>query len=156
MSPKAKWMWANLLLSISVMSMFRHRRLGFQASKDATRAKDGGGEVLLVMFMPQLEIHPFFPGCDVPGAPVSAGASTQKSSVVPQWPQILQQTLSGQGFKSLSAVPPAGGCVPETWGPHRAPGTAAGIGGLPVERQICWPGWMALQPTQPHVFLLTS
>jgi hypothetical protein len=36
------------------------------------------------------------------------------------------------------------------------PWTAAGIGGEPVERQIFWPGWMAVQPAQPHVFLLST
>lgn len=46
-------------------------------------------------------MHPFLPGYDVPGAPVSAGASTQKLSVVPHWAQTLQQTLSGQGFRVL-------------------------------------------------------
>lgn len=68
-------------------------------------------------------IHPFFPGADVPGAPVSDLLTAQKSSVKPHWPQTLQQTFNGQGFSVLifaGAVIGFGRMVPFFVGPQIA------------------------------------
>jgi hypothetical protein len=103
-------------------------------------------------------LHPFFLGADVPGAPVADLEMTQKSSVVPHCPQTLQQTFRGQGFNlaQSSLVPEAGFFVPGACGPQTALGTEAGKGGDPVLRHICAPLYSGLQPFQPHVFLLKS
>jgi hypothetical protein len=74
----------------------------FHASQYPSVLKLAGGAALLVMVIPQLATQPFDPGVAVPGAPVSAGLGTQKSLVMPHWPQTLQQTLSGQGLRSAS------------------------------------------------------
>jgi hypothetical protein len=57
-------------------------------------------------------LHPFLPGADVPGAPVSLLEMTQKSSDKPHWPQMLQHTLSGQGLSFARSVPEEGCVVP--------------------------------------------
>ncbi|KAH8629875.1 glycoside hydrolase family 18 protein [Alternaria alternata] len=57
-------------------------------------------------------LQPFLPGAEVPGAPVSDLEITQKSSVMPHWPQILQQTFSGQGLRVARSVPADGWVVP--------------------------------------------
>ena len=56
-------------------------------------------------------LHPFLPGAEVPGAPVSDLETTQKSSVVPHWPQMLQQTFSGHGLSEVKFVPCGGRTV---------------------------------------------
>lgn len=65
-------------------------------------------------------IHPFLPGAEVPGAPVSDLLTTQKSSVIPHWPQILQQTFNGQGLSMLMLVDADGCTVPFFVGPQTA------------------------------------
>lgn len=56
-----------------------------------------GAVPLFTILTPQLEMHPLVPGFAVPGAPVSAGDSVQKSAVIPQYPQISQHAFKGQG-----------------------------------------------------------
>lgn len=107
--------------------------------------------------MPQLTMHPFVLGANVLGALVSDFEMTQKSAVVPHWPQILQQTLSRHGFKLVKLVPDGGFCVPGTVRPQTAFETGAGIGGLPALMHTLTPTQRGtLQSFQPYVFLLNS
>lgn len=53
---------------------------------------------MLMIAVPQFEMHPLVFGAAVPGAPVAEFVAVQNSSVVPHWPQISQQALRGQGF----------------------------------------------------------
>jgi hypothetical protein len=41
------------------------------------------------MLVPQLEIQPFSPGADVPGAPVDELEMVQKSLLIPHWPCLF-------------------------------------------------------------------
>ena len=41
------------------------------------------------MSVPQLEIQPFSPGADVPGAPVGDFEMVQKSLLIPHWPNLF-------------------------------------------------------------------
>lgn len=59
------------------------------------RLNSFGGDLLLTISVPQLEMHPFVFSLKAPGALVSAGDSVQNSEVVPQNPQPLQQEFSG-------------------------------------------------------------
>lgn len=106
-----------------------------------------GGLPLLTMPEPQLEMQPLIE---------PAGGGVQKSAVVPQKPQLLQQALSGHGLSSVHGVLSVGLVVPGTWGPQMVPGSAGGKGGDPELRQMTWLGWSFAQPAQAHVFLLTS
>lgn len=81
---------------------------------------------------------------------------TQKSDVVPHWPHILQQTLSGQGFISVILVPTGGVSVPGTVGPQTAFATGAGIGAAPELRHILTPTSSNEQPFHAQVCLLYS
>ncbi len=47
-----------------------------------------------MMSVPQLEMQPFSPGADVPGAPVSDLDSVQKSSLIPHWPYLFYRRVS--------------------------------------------------------------
>lgn len=96
--------------------------------------------------MLQLEMHLLLPGLTAPDAPVSAGDSIQKSSVITQLPQTLQHTLRGHGFRSASLVPSVRLSVPGTAGPQVAPVIGLGISGSPSLRQMLMPGWTASQP----------
>ena len=58
--------------------------------------------------IPEGHLHPLFPGAAVPGAPVADLEMTQKSSVVPHWPQVLQQTFSRHGLSVAKSVPGGG------------------------------------------------
>lgn len=116
--------------------------------------KDAGGLPLLTISVPQFGMHPCEPGAAVPGAPVSADDGVQKSEVVPHCPQMLQQELSGHGFREAKSVLPDGGSVPGTCGPQTVFTTGAGIGGFPVLRQIFCPICRRRQPIQPQVCLL--
>lgn len=97
------------------------------------------------------------PGCAVPGAPVSAGSAIQKSVVIPHCPQISQHAFKGQGLRFARSDILAGAVVLGTCGPQTALAMGAGIGGVPVLKQITWPTYR-LQPDQPHtsVFLDSS
>jgi len=106
--------------------------------------------------MPQSAMQPFEPFFAVPGAPLFDFEMIQKSAVVPHWPHILQQTLSGHGFISVMLVPDDGLCVPGTVGPQTAFVTGAGIGALPELRHMLMPTKSSEQPFQPHVFLLRA
>lgn len=52
------------------------------------------------------------------------------------------------------AVPLAGTAVPGTCGPQTALASGAGIGGVPLLKQIMLPIYRRLQPFHAHVFLL--
>lgn len=43
----------------------------------------------MTMLVPQLEMQPFSPGADVPGAPVGDSDSVQKSLLIPHWPCLF-------------------------------------------------------------------
>lgn len=45
------------------------------------------------MSVPQLEMQPFWPGADVPGAPVSDLDSVQKSALMPHWPCLFYRRV---------------------------------------------------------------
>ncbi len=66
---------------------------------------------------------------------------------------ILQHALSGHGLSEARLVPAGGFWVPGTWGPHTVPCTGAGMGGVPVLRQMDCCACRRLQPPQPHVCL---
>lgn len=70
------------------------------------------------------------------------------------WPQTSQQALRGQGLSMEMFVPGGGAGVPGTVGPQRALATAAGIGGVPVLRQIMMPTNRSAQPFQDQVSAL--
>jgi hypothetical protein len=110
----------------------------------------------LIMSVPQLEMHPFFPGAEVPGGP--RDDFMQKSDVVPHWPQTLQQALSGHGLRSAMLTPEAGFVVPGFCGPQTAFWIGAGIGGAPELRHMLMPAYSKVQPDHPHVpwFRLSS
>lgn len=71
----------------------------FQASKYPSLINCEGLEPLKIS-VPQLEIHPFFPGCEVPGGP--SDDLIQKSEVMPHWPHKLQQAFRGHVLSSAS------------------------------------------------------
>lgn len=91
------------------------------------------------MSIPQFEIQPLVPGCAVPGAPVSAGSAIQKSVVIPHWPQMSQHAFKGQGLRLARSDILAGAVVLGTCGPQTALAMGAGMGGVPVLKQITWP-----------------
>lgn len=72
------------------------------------------------------------------------------------WPQISQHALRGQGLSMDMFVPAGGVGVPGTVGPQKALATAAGIGGVPVLRQITIPTNRSSQPFQDQVSALYS
>ena len=94
------------------------------------------GTVDVTICVPQFEIQPLEPGAAVPGAPVLELDGTQKSFVVPHWPQILQHALSAHVFNVVKSVPAGALVVFGRWGPQTALGTGAGIGGYPVLKHI--------------------
>lgn len=93
----------------------------------------------LAILVPQFDMQPFSPGGAVPGFPAGPVWFVQYLGVIPHWPQILQQTLSGQGLRAAMAVPLVGISVPGTVGPHTEFAIALGIGGSPVLRQMLKP-----------------
>lgn len=116
---------------------------------------DWAGADPTTISVPQLEIQPFSPGADVPGAPVDDCEIVQKSLLIPHWPCLFykrlisyckaqigkqgahtQQALSGQGFRLASVIAGPGCEVPGFCGPQTALEIGAGIGGAPVLRQI--------------------
>ncbi|KAH7160542.1 hypothetical protein B0J13DRAFT_128799 [Dactylonectria estremocensis] len=142
---KAKWTCVNLDWPIWLRSIFRHLRLGLKPSKYTSFLNCAGGE-LLMMSVPQLEIHPFEMGTRLP-------AGVQKSTVVLQWPQKLQHDLSGHELRLASLTPEAGLDVPGFVGPHLALAMGAGIGVVPLLRHILRPDCRLLHPSHPQVFL---
>jgi hypothetical protein len=124
---------------MSSTSIYKQSRLRFHATKYPTFRNCAGGLLLFVMNNPQLAIQPFGPE-ELPGAPEDL--SIQKSSVIPQLPQILQHALSGHSLSKSQSflVPVAGFCVPGFVGPQVAKGSAAGNGGLPRLTQILTSG----------------
>ncbi|KAI0014004.1 hypothetical protein F4779DRAFT_201555 [Xylariaceae sp. FL0662B] len=65
---------------------------------------------------------------------------------------MLQQALSGHGLRpEMLAVPPGGAVVPGFCGPHTALAIGAGIGGVPVLRQMTLPTNSRSQPLHAHV-----
>ena len=69
---------------------------------------------------------------------------------------ILQHALSGHGLSEPRFVPAAGRAVPGTCGPQTVPATGAGIGEVPVLRQMAWPACSLLQPPHPQVRVLRA
>src|ERR1700761_1578706 len=114
-----------------------------------------GGALLLITATPQLERQPFIPGTEVPGAP--KGRGIQNSSVVPHCPQMLQQALSGHGFKCTQSLllSPEGFTVPLFRGPQTALDSGSGNGDSPSEIHILSSGWIPSHPDQPYVFLFS-
>lgn len=98
--------------------------------------------------------YPFVPGGEVPGFPDGPLFSVQKSALMPHWPQILQQTFNGQGFRSVRFWPDDGATDPGFVGPQTAFDTGAGIGGLPLERHMLTPTMMLPHPVHPQVPLV--
>ena len=72
------------------------------------------------------------------------------------WPQTSQHALRGQGLSMEMFVPAGGFGVPGTVGPQRALATAAGMGGVPVLRQMMIPTNRSSQPFQDQVSALYS
>lgn len=106
---------------------------------------------MFVMFVPQLETHPFWPFGAVP--PVGPVTFVQYSGVMPHWPQISQQELRGHRLRAASAVPLVGIVVQGTVGPRCALETGTGIGGSPLLKQMWLSVWRLSHPNQPQVFL---
>lgn len=72
-----------------------------------------------MILVPQFEMQPFSPGPPrVPSLPVGARVSVQNSDVVPHCPHMLQQALSGHGFRPGHFVGSVGFCVPFICRPH--------------------------------------
>ena len=90
----------------------------------------------------------------VPGAPVLV--STQKSLVMPHWPQTLQQAFNGQGLSLEISEPSVGALEPGFCGPHTALEISAGNGGVPLLRHMMVSRNRSWQPFQPQVCLLKS
>jgi hypothetical protein len=134
---------------------------------------DWAGADPTTMSVPQLEIQPFWPGADVPGAPVDDCEMVQKSLLIPHWPYLFymgdrlavakrklgrgthtQQALRGQGFRLASVIPGPGWVLPGFCGPQMALVIGAGIGGAPVLRQMFWKACKFEHPCQAQVWVL--
>ena len=108
------------------------------------------------MPLPQLEMQPFCPGAEVPGAPLLALEGVQKSDVTPHCPHLSQQAFRGHGLSVDQLVPAGGTGVLGTCGPQTVPATGAGKGGVPELRQMFWFAWNSWlsQPSHPQVSAL--